>query len=208
MESQPHTHTRTRMHSYTALFFRTTMKRVSETQMVYNYRNLLLSKPNGTETTRRYHLRGANKRIWLGHKIVQLCYNMQYAWTRPPRAYFADTVLEHSLDARGTSGRRQNQSLPIRGIVEWRFGILCLNISLFKKCVCVLLCSLLFEAWTKNWTPNKGNGRRRRRTNRKAGIDFVCSHYRLYPRFPLIFQVLNVCHSWEWRQWEYARCND
>lgn len=75
----------------------------------------------------------SEKNVSLWHKIVQLCSNMQYARTRPSCAYFADTVFGiFSLDARETSGRRQNQSIPHSyNIIEWRFGILCLNISLF-----------------------------------------------------------------------------
>lgn len=55
------------MHSNIALFS-ADGKRVSEAQMVYNYRNLLLSETNVTETTRRYHLRGAKKMYRFGIK--------------------------------------------------------------------------------------------------------------------------------------------
>lgn len=142
MESQIHTR-----HSYKALFFRRARERVSEAQMVCNYRNLLLSKTNGIETTRRYHFVRSEKNIWIWHKIVRVCSMHELGHHA---IYFADTVFGiHTLESRETSGRRQNQSIPIH-TAEWRFGILCLNFSLFYVC-------LLFEAWTMQWTKTKEN---------------------------------------------------
>lgn len=116
------------------------MKRVSEAQMVHNYRNPLLSKTNGTETTRRFHLRRVKRKYGFGMEscnYVTIC-NMHelghhaLTWL----TLFWNALLRHEKRVAGDK-RRACPPLAHSWMSFWHFMFEYFSIVLkLNECVC------------------------------------------------------------------------